>query len=94
MVLLKVAQEPVVVAQIQYIAVCDGKTSSLDLLCVLKLWKFRKAQCNGRVVNECLCRDAETFSHHSKKKESLIASSREPCEEPDCMCSENCVVCL
>ena len=27
-----------------------------------------------------------------KEKESLIASSREPCEEPDCMCSENCVV--
>ena len=33
MVLLKVVQELVVVPQIQYIAVCDGKTSSLDLVC-------------------------------------------------------------
>ena len=33
MVLLKVVQEPVVVPQIQHIAVCDGKTSSLDLVC-------------------------------------------------------------
>ena len=27
-----------------------------------------------------------------KEKESLIESSREPCEEPDCTCSEKCVV--
>ena len=33
MVLLKVVQEPVVVPQIQYIAVCDGKTSSLNFEC-------------------------------------------------------------
>ena len=33
MVLLKVVQEPVVVPQIQHIAVCDGKTSSTNLEC-------------------------------------------------------------
>ena len=33
MVLLKVVQVPVAVPQIQYIAVCDGKTSSLNIVC-------------------------------------------------------------
>ena len=42
----------------------------------------------------CPCRDAEAFSTKTKekKKKKLIESSREPCEDPDCMCSENCIV--
>ena len=56
-----------------------------------KLSRFRKAQYNDKAVNVFLVmqRLCPTIQ---KEKESLIESSREPCEEPDCMCSKNCVL--
>ena len=90
MVLLKVVQELVVVPQIQCTAVCDGKTSSLNLECSETVEVPQTAI--QRKGGQCPCRGAEAFFPPFKKKKILIESSREPCEEPDCMCSENCVV--
>ena len=81
MVLLKVVQELSLGHRFSTLPfVMERQVPSIK--CVLKLWKFPKAQCNDKVVNECLCRDAEAFSHHSKKKkkarlrppESLVKS--------------------
>ena len=87
---LKMVQELVVVPQIQCIAVCDRKTCSLNLECSETVEGPQSAI--QRWGGQCPCRGTEAFPTIQKEKESLMESSREPCEEPDCMCDENCVV--
>ena len=64
MVLLKVV--PVVVPQIQCIAVCDGKTISLNLVCSESV-EVPKSEIQ-RLGGQCPCRDAEVFLSPFKKK--------------------------
>ena len=87
MVLLKVVQELVVVPQIQYIAVFDATTKSLNLECSETVEDDLQNAVN-RQSGQCPYRDA-CFPPFQK---NLMESTRESCEEPDCMCSEKCVV--
>ena len=67
MVLLKVAQELVVVPQIQYIAVCHGKTNSLNLECSETV-EDDLQNAVQRWSGHCPCRDAEAFPTIHRKK--------------------------
>ena len=83
-----VQKKTVVVPQIQYIAVCDATTCSLNSECSETLEEDLQNAVQ-RWCGQCPCSDALASSHQKKgKPESL----RKLCEEPDCMCSENCVV--
>ena len=53
----------------QYIAVCDGKTSSLNKECSETV-EFPKSAIQ-RQHGQCLSRDAEAFSHHPNRKRKL-----------------------
>ena len=67
MVLLDDVQKIVVLPQIQYIAVCHGKTNSLNLECSETV-EDDLQNAVQRWSGQCPCRDAEAFSHLSTKK--------------------------
>ena len=78
------------VPQIQYIADCLGKTNSLNLECSETV-EDDLQNAIQRWCYQCPCRDALVVPTIQNKKKKL-ESFREPCELPDCLCSENCIV--
>ena len=63
-----------------------------SIYCVQQLWmsRFRKAQYNHWVINGLVV--MHWFFPPFKTTKRKLESSRDPCEERYCTCSENCVV--
>ena len=91
MVLLKAVQELVVVPQIHHIAVCDGKTSSLNLEFseTVEIPKSAVQRWGGQWT----CRDAEVFLSPLKKKKKAWLNLPETPVKSQIACVVKVVLC-
>ena len=71
--------------------VMERQVPSLESVQQLWMSRFREAQYNHWVINDLVVMHW-FFPTIPNNKKNLMESTRELGEEPDCMCSENCVV--